>query len=83
MKSFVILRVLCGTWFLCQRRLMLFLPRQACGILVSPLAESSAHAGRQFDAGFAKLVAQAVGGGHRVFPALLAVAFEQVDLIGL
>ena len=57
--------------------------RQTCGILVHALAEASAHAGSQAHAGFAELVAQAVGGGHRVFPALLAIAFEQIDLIGL
>ena len=50
---------------------------------MSPLAESSAHPRSQTYTGFAELVAQAVCRCHRVFPTLLAVAFKQVDLIGL
>ena len=50
---------------------------------MGPLAETSAHARSQTYAGLAEFVAQAVGSGHRVFPALLAIALEQVDLIGL
>lgn len=45
-------------------------------------AEGSAHASCELDTGFAELIAQAVGGGEGVFPALLAVAFEQADLFG-
>lgn len=50
---------------------------------MSSLAETSAHARSQTYTGLAEFVAQAVGGGHRVFPALLAIPFKQVDLIGL
>ena len=39
--------------------------------------------GGQRDAGLAELVAQAVGGRQRIFPALLAAAFQQIDLFGL
>src|ERR1035441_9085091 len=61
----------------------LFLSWEVCGILVNAFAEASAHAGCEAYAGFAEFVAQAIGGGHRIFPSLLAVAFEQVDLIRL
>ena len=40
------------------------------------LAEASTHAGGETDTGLAELVAQAIGSGHGVFPALLAVAFQ-------
>src|ERR1700691_91460 len=63
--------------------LAFLLPRQAGGIFVDTFAEGSAHACGQAYAGFAEFVAQAVGGSHGVFPALLAVAFEEIDLIGL
>src|SRR5437899_4358330 len=56
---------------------------QARRILVNPFPKVSAHTPSQTDAGLAELVAQAVGRGHCIFPALLAVALEQVDLIGL
>ena len=46
-------------------------------------AESSPHPRRQRDAGLAELVAQAIGGGQCVFPALLPAAFKQTDLLGL
>ena len=48
-----------------------------------PLAEASSHAGRQRNARLAKLVAQAVGRSQRIFPPLLAAAFEQIDLLCL
>ncbi len=46
-------------------------------------AEPSPHPRCQGDAGLAELVTQAVGRGQRVFPALLAAAFKQVDLLRL
>ena len=46
-------------------------------------AEAAPHPRGQRDAGLAELVAQAVGGGQRVFPALLPAAFKQIDLFGL
>ena len=47
---------------------------------MNTFAEASAHAGGEAHAGFAELVAQLVGGSQSVFPALLAVAFEQINL---
>src|SRR6266849_995573 len=52
-------------------------------IFVDAFAEAAAHAGGQAYAGFAELVAETVGGCESVLPALLARAFEQVELIGL
>ncbi len=68
-----------GYW----RSLLLALARQPSRILVRAFAECPSHARRQLDARLAELVAQAVGGGQRIFPALLAAAFEQVDLLRL
>jgi len=47
---------------------------KACGIFVGTFAEAAFHASRQRDAGLAEFVAQAVGGGESIFPALLAPA---------
>ncbi len=48
-----------------------------------PLAETASHARSQRNAGFAKFVAQAVGRSQRVFPALLSVGIQQINLLRL
>jgi hypothetical protein len=47
------------------------------------LKERTSHPGGQTYTGFSISVAQFIGSGERVFPALLASAFEQIDLPGL
>ena len=59
------------------------LARQAGRILVGALAEASAHSRSQTHGGFSKLVAQTVGRGERIFPALLAIAVEKINLRSL
>ena len=44
------------------------------------LAEGATKPCRQTNLGFPELVAEFVGSGERVFPALLAVSFQEVDL---
>ena len=44
------------------------------------LAERAAQAGSETNTGIAEFIAQFVGRAERVFPALLPVAFEQIDL---
>src|ERR1700722_4198220 len=48
-----------------------------------PFTERSAKPRRQANTRLAEFVAQPVSCGQRVFPALLAIAFEQVDLLRL
>ena len=48
-----------------------------------PLAETPSHARSQRNTGLAKFVAQAVRRSQRVFPALLAVAIQQINLLRL
>ena len=67
-----------------QRRLRiarLVLSRQACRVFVYPLAESSTNPRSQAYARLAESVAEVIGRGQGIFPALLAVALEEIDLI--
>src|ERR1700752_5080153 len=61
-------------------RFIFLLPGKADWIFVSALAEAALQAGGQSYGRFAKAVAEFVGGGQRIFPALLGVPFEQIDL---
>ena len=56
---------------------------QAGRVFVGAFAEAAAQAGGEADAGLAELVAQFVGRGEGIFPALLAIAFQEIDLGGL
>src|SRR5579863_10166593 len=61
-------------------RFLFALPGEPSRVLVGPLAETSAQTSGQTDAGLSELVPQLVGSCQRVFPALLPVPSEQVDL---
>ena len=48
-----------------------------------PLAETPSHPRSQRNAGLAKFVAQAIRRSQSVFPALLAVTIQQINLLSL
>src|SRR6516162_6709191 len=56
------------------------LPRQAGGVLVSFFAENSAHASGEAHAAFAEAIAEFVGCGESLLPALMAATVEQIEL---
>src|SRR4051812_18817992 len=68
------------TKFVMELALPLAFAGQSGGVLVRALAETAAEASGQANARFAKLIAELVGSGKRISPALLARAVEQVDL---
>src|SRR5271163_3841395 len=50
---------------------------------MSTLAEAAFQAGGEQHTGLPKLVAQTIGGGQGLLPALTAFAFDQISLAGL